>query len=390
MVTQQNRQQQLTISLPTGPLGVPIQSRKQTNDANGSGLCVVSAKSNPSTITTTTPLEVGDIIISLNGIKLSEVQGGMNAWVKLFQVFGTGERNLIVQRDTISSIASKSSHRAMALKASTKHNSLKKQKLEGAKGKTTTAALGKDMDTSWMDRRVPLFGKSKSETIRSSNKNDGENIIDSTSSKSNIEIISLLDDSDEEDYAPSYSNVASTTELDIMEVSTSLSTSASMWRQASSLSTSGTSSEPRGKLKDDRNYDTHNTTKAPEEDDDEELAIVGTKGQNALVDFPHSRANCVSHPFATAGDKKLHCDNCYCYVCDIPATDCKSWVSHCEASHDVPHWRAERARAKRQAREPATASSSSASRTAVVVSRSSSTAFSTPLAPSSNAQYSVR
>ncbi|KAL7540666.1 hypothetical protein ACHAXR_010287, partial [Thalassiosira sp. AJA248-18] len=142
----------------------------------------------------------------------------------------------------------------------------------------------------------------------------------------------------------------------------------SEWRQASSLP-SLSSHEPRGNLKDDRNYGVSSgegMAKA-KNNDEEELTVVATKGQNALADFPHSRANCVTHPFATS-DKKLHCINCYCYVCDIPAKDCKAWTYHCEASHDNHRWRGERERAKRRAREQtlasahAPASRSSASR----------------------------
>lgn len=37
------------------------------------------------------------------------------------------------------------------------------------------------------------------------------------------------------------------------------------------------------------------------------------------------------------------CPNCYCYVCDIPANDCKLWQSHCQAHHGDFRWKAERA-----------------------------------------------
>ena len=55
-------------------------------------MCTVSSKSNPNS-----PLQVGDVIVSLNGISLKEVEGGMDAWVKLFVAFGTSVRNLVVQ-----------------------------------------------------------------------------------------------------------------------------------------------------------------------------------------------------------------------------------------------------------------------------------------------------
>ena len=81
-----------------------------------------------------------------------------------------------------------------------------------------------------------------------------------------------------------------------------------------------------------------------------------------------SRENCVTHPFS--GDKKQHCGNCYCYVCDGPAKDCKVWASHCQATHNDPHWKRERERAK-QARIRA-ASVAAAAPQPAAVSRSSS------------------
>lgn len=76
----------VTICLPPGPLGVAIQ---QSVD---NGLCIVTSKSNDDS-----PLEVNDIIISLNGISLSEVEGGLPSWIKLFEAFASGSRALVVQ-----------------------------------------------------------------------------------------------------------------------------------------------------------------------------------------------------------------------------------------------------------------------------------------------------
>ena len=45
---------------------------------------------------TPTPLEVRDVVLSLNGVTLADVEGGVQAWVKLFKVFDTGERNAMV------------------------------------------------------------------------------------------------------------------------------------------------------------------------------------------------------------------------------------------------------------------------------------------------------
>ena len=57
-----------------------------------------------------------------------------------------------------------------------------------------------------------------------------------------------------------------------------------------------------------------------DDDDGEDVAITGSKGQNALQHFPHCRENCVVHLFAT--DPTKHCANCFCVVCDVPASQC--------------------------------------------------------------------
>ena len=141
-------------------------------------------------------------------------------------------------------------------------------------------------------------------------------------------------------------------DIEEVEVSAPTTTSStSGWRPAGG----GT-----GQPKDDRAYDSDapgngNDEQEKKSANDEEFEIVATKGQNALADFPHSRANCVTHPFASGGDKKAHCDNCYCYVCDMPAADCKVWDSHCEANHEDRRWREERERFKRLGVEAALA-----------------------------------
>ena len=44
------------------------------------------------------------------------------------------------------------------------------------------------------------------------------------------------------------------------------------------------------------------------------------------------------------GKESACCPNCYCYVCDIPASKCDEWASHCKATHTSAHWRDARAR----------------------------------------------
>lgn len=78
-----------------------------------------------------------------------------------------------------------------------------------------------------------------------------------------------------------------------------------------------------------------NEEESKQEDDD--VAIVGATGPNALADFPHSRENCVTHPHAQ--DPARHCPNCYCYVCDKLASSCPAWQTHCRATHGDKKWR---------------------------------------------------
>ena len=74
------------IQLQPGPLGVCVAKAEN-------GWWFVSSKSNASS-----PLQVDDVIVSLNGVKLVDVEGGVKAIVKLFQAFGAGPRNLVVGR----------------------------------------------------------------------------------------------------------------------------------------------------------------------------------------------------------------------------------------------------------------------------------------------------
>ena len=92
-------------------------------------------------------------------------------------------------------------------------------------------------------------------------------------------------------------------------------------------------------------------------------------------------------------------------MCDSPAKDCKVWASHCKATHNDPHWKSEREKAK-QARicTASTLSVAATSRTAtaprpVVVSRSPSSSSSgwsarrkrkSPQSGRRSAEFSVR
>lgn len=84
-----------------------------------------------------------------------------------------------------------------------------------------------------------------------------------------------------------------------------------------------------------------------------ELSVVATRrGVQALVDLPHMRFQCGKVPFVR-GKKKNTCPLCYCFVCDIEATKCESWVRHSAATDKSVSWirkrhskREKRARAK--------------------------------------------
>jgi len=73
---------------------------------------------------------------------------------------------------------------------------------------------------------------------------------------------------------------------------------------------------------------------------DDDVCIVGATGPNALEDFPHSRESCVKHPFST--NHLLYCNHCYCFVCDVVASDCPCWNQHCHAKYAQPKWRRQR------------------------------------------------
>jgi len=109
--------------------------------------------------------------------------------------------------------------------------------------------------------------------------------------------------------------------------------------------------------------------------DDDELQLVGSTGDNALADFPHARENCVLFPFPAVGGgdgaaargggqrpfgtaeqvaaASKRCPNCYCFVCDVPASECRKWWTatsqrppHCLATYQSKYWKDRRNRHK--------------------------------------------
>ena len=58
-------------------------------------------------------------------------------------------------------------------------------------------------------------------------------------------------------------------------------------------------------------------------DMDDECSVVGSYGQNPLVDFAHARWNCAKHPIHSIGwTAHKFCQNCHCVICDTPVAEC--------------------------------------------------------------------
>ncbi|OEU07671.1 hypothetical protein FRACYDRAFT_250690 [Fragilariopsis cylindrus CCMP1102] len=87
-----------------------------------------------------------------------------------------------------------------------------------------------------------------------------------------------------------------------------------------------------------------------DDDDCDDAVIIGSTGKNANSDYAHSRADCATNPFEK--DPKMHCPNCYCYVCDDKASDCVKWDSHCQATRSESKWRAQRSQARSKRKRP--------------------------------------
>ena len=83
------------------------------------------------------------------------------------------------------------------------------------------------------------------------------------------------------------------------------------------------------------------TTNAVDDDDDDDVVFVGSSKPivSAGVTLPHARYECMVHPFnrslpdpSCCAWNGHHCPQCYCYICDQPADECKEWLLHCNAS----------------------------------------------------------
>ncbi|XP_031419929.1 uncharacterized protein zgc:112980 isoform X2 [Clupea harengus] len=83
---------------------------------------------------------------------------------------------------------------------------------------------------------------------------------------------------------------------------------------------------------------------------DDDLSITYT--QKGMV-LPHARSDCPAHPFRETAGPELgnthtselnisFCEQCFCYVCDAPASECEVWRSHCDAHPRCSLWRSQR------------------------------------------------
>ena len=82
------------------------------------------------------------------------------------------------------------------------------------------------------------------------------------------------------------------------------------------------------------NNTTSNSTSAMQDDDDDDDEVVFVGFSSPVL--PHTREHCPEYIFnrsdIVCSNNIRKCDKCYCYICDISASECKAWRSHCNAS----------------------------------------------------------
>jgi len=125
--------------------------------------------------------------------------------------------------------------------------------------------------------------------------------------------------------------------------------------------------------------------------EDDDIEIVGTKTDVALVAMPHARCSCpvaptfvVLPPEQEASERvrkanSKTCPKCYCYVCDVLASECTEWTSHCMAFDRDQTWKKRRAQKKQKttAAAPAAAAAGAAAGGTPAAQRAGSSSTST-------------
>ena len=87
--------------------------------------------------------------------------------------------------------------------------------------------------------------------------------------------------------------------------------------------------------------------------------------------MPHARCGCPTMNFVVLPpDKEVSeraratnsktCDKCYCYVCDVLATECGEWPVHCMAFDRDKTWKERRAKKKESGKAAAAAPAAAA------------------------------
>ncbi len=77
------------------------------------------------------------------------------------------------------------------------------------------------------------------------------------------------------------------------------------------------------------------------DDDDDEIQFVGGNMQVA-ADMPHQREACPRCPFQRFKNvpaNSTFCPNCYCFICEIKASECLEWKEHCHAHCKDNKWK---------------------------------------------------
>lgn len=81
-----------------------------------------------------------------------------------------------------------------------------------------------------------------------------------------------------------------------------------------------------------------------DEEGDDDCTIVHCTGDHPFKDFPHHRENCLVHRKVN----KQFCQNCFCMVCDVPASECLNWHDHYLATNTSDYWTNKREERKRE------------------------------------------
>jgi len=82
---------------------------------------------------------------------------------------------------------------------------------------------------------------------------------------------------------------------------------------------------------------------------DEDLQVVGTKGDGGAANLPHAREACIKKKFDSVNTKKDEfCEKCMCYVCETYVDKCNLWNVHYRAHSKEKLWRKERERRRIQ------------------------------------------